>query len=132
MGGGAELVDNKKLPLLILGAGAVLVMLYLANDSASDNLTGVPKVETEAQFGGLAADVGLRENAGTMLDTQADTHFYVPGYNCPGQSTILTRHRYPVVCGGNISTIMHRGFDAFRQGSPDNEWRVQPPSEYSI
>ena len=125
-------MDNKKLPLLILGAGAVLVMLYLANDSASDNLTGVPKVETEAQFGGLAADVGLRDNAGTMLDTQTDTHFYVPGYNCPGQSTILTRHRYPLVCGGNISTIIHRGFDAFRQGSPDNEWRVQPPSEYNI
>lgn len=125
-------MDSKRLSVLVLGAGAILIVLYLAQQSSGDSLTGVPPVETEAQFTGLATDIGLRENAGTMLDTQPGTHFYVPGYNCPGQSTILTRHRYPLVCGGNISTLIHRGFDAFKLGSPDNAWRVQPPSEYNI
>jgi hypothetical protein len=118
--------------LLVVGAGAVLIMLYLANASASDNLTGVPSVQSEEQFGGLAADIGSRENPNTMLDMSPDIHFYTPGYNCPGQSSILTRHRYPLVTGGNISTLIHRGFDAFKMGSPDNSWRVQPPSEYNL
>lgn len=125
-------MDNKRLPLLILGGGVVLIMLYLANDSASDNLTGVPSVQSEEQFGGLDADLGSRQNTGTPLDLDPSLHFFSPGYMCPGQSQILTRHRYPIVSGSNISTLIHRGFDAFRQGSPDNEWRVQPPSEYNL
>jgi hypothetical protein len=125
-------VDKNRTTLLVLGAGVVLIVLYLAQQSSGDSLLGVPAVETEEQFSGLAAGIENRVSPGSMLDMSTDIHFYVPGYNCPEQSTIYTRHRYPLVPGGNISTIIHRGFDAFKLGSPDNTWRVQPPSEYTI
>lgn len=125
-------MDKNKVALCVLGAGAVLIVLYLAQQSSGDSLMGVPAVQSEEQFGGLAADIGSRENPNTMLDMSPDIHFYTPGYNCPGQSTVLTRHRYPLVAGGNISTLIHRGFDAFLLGSPDNDWRTQPPSEYTL
>lgn len=125
-------MNQNKIALCVLGAGAVLIVLYLAQQSSGDSLTGVPKVESEEQFGGLAADIGSRENTGTMLDMSTDIHGYSPGYNCPDQETVITRHRYPLVSGGNISTLIHRGFDAFLLGSPDNHWRTQPPSEYTL
>jgi hypothetical protein len=125
-------MDKNRLSLLILGSGVILIVLWLAQQSSGDSLTGVPCVESEEQFGGLSADIGSRDNTGTMLDMSPDIHFFVPGYNCPGQSQVLTRHRYPVVAGGNISTLIHRGFDAFKLGSPDNDWRTQPPSEYTL
>lgn len=132
MDGEAGLVDKSKIPLLVIGGGVVLIVLFLAQQSSGDSLMGVPSVESEEQYGGLSADVGSRDNAGTMLDMDPDIHFYSPGYNCPGQNSVTTRHRYPLVCGGNVSTIIHRGFDAFKLGSPDNAWRVQPPSEYTL
>lgn len=125
-------MDKSKIPLLVLGTGVVLIVLYLAQQSSGDSLTGYPPVESESQFGGLGLDTTSMTNPGTPLDLDTSLHFFSPGYACPGQNLTLTRHRYPLVPGGNISTLIHRGFDAFRLGSPDNGWRVQPPSEYNI
>lgn len=118
--------------LMVLGAGAILIVLYLAQQSTGESLGGVPQVQDESQFKGLADDSGGRMNVGTPLDLSADLHFFTEGYVCPGQNVTLTRHRYPVISGGNVSTLIHRGFDAFRLGSPDNDWRTRPPSEYTI
>jgi hypothetical protein len=125
-------VDKNRLAVCVLGAGAVLIVLYLAQQASGESLTGTPPIETEAQFGGLALDESSRTSPGTPLDLDTTLHFFSPGYVCPGQNLTLTRHRYPVVAGGNVSTLIHRGFDAFKLGSPDNDWRVRPPSEYNL
>lgn len=125
-------MTGNKQALAVLGAGVILVVLYLAQQSTGDSLAGVPKVQSEEQFSGVSSDLGNRDNTGTPLDMSPDLHFFTPGYACPGQNLVVSRHRYPVVSGGNISTLIHRGFDAFKLGSPDNGWRVQPPSEYNL
>lgn len=41
--------------------------------------------------------------------------------------------RYPVHCGENITTLIHKGFDPLWQNKPaDFAWMESPPSEVSI
>lgn len=130
MGGGA--VDSNRLALCGIGVVGIGILLYIAQESAGSGLKDVPKFETEAQFDGLSADAGGRINAGTPLDLSTGIHFFVPGYCCPGQELVQTRHRYPLVSGGNMTAVMNHGMSRLCEGSPDNDWRVQPPSEVSI
>lgn len=125
-------VDSQKLSLVLIGGAGAAILLYLAQQSAGKSIAGVPQVQVEAQFQGLNTDLGARVNAGTPLDLSAETHFFVGGYCCPGQELKPTQHRYPLVSGGNITAVINKGFTAMSQGSPDNSWRVMPPSEYSI
>jgi hypothetical protein len=125
-------VDNNKGLLIVVGLGAVGVLAYLAQQSTGERLSGVPQYQTEAQFDGLNTDLGDRVNPDTPLDMSLSTHFFVGGDCCPGQSLVKPRHRYPHVTGGNITAVINHGMDAMRLGSPDNSWRVQPPSEYTI
>lgn len=72
----------------------------------------------------------MRVNSGTALDMRPEMHQWMPGYDPdPSATPVVTmRQRYPAVPGGNISTVMHRGFSAFNNASPaDNDWRVDPP-----
>lgn len=125
-------VDRNTAALGIIAVGAIGIMVYLAQSSAGASLAGVPQFETEAQFSGLNTDVGARVNVSSPLDISAATHFYVGGYNCPGQTLVPPRHRYPLTCGGNVTSVINHGMSQLSQGSPDNSWRVQPPSEYAI
>lgn len=125
-------MDNNRLALAGIGTVGLIIMLYIARQSTGSGLVNVPQFETEAQFDGLSADVGQRVNAGTPLDLSADIHFFVPGYCCPGQQVAPTRQRYPVVSGGNLTAVMNHGMSRLTQGSPDNDWRVQPPTEVTI
>ena len=120
---------DKHVILAGLGGSIVLIALYLAMQSTGDNLVSVPEIQTEAQFDSLA--VGM--NAGTPLDMTPSIHFYDEGWNCPDQQTVIPRHRYPVVSGGNISTVMHRGMSSLAEQSPTgNGWRITPPSEATL
>ena len=130
MVGGA--VDSQRLTILGIGGVGVLILLWCARNAAGAGLASVPKYESEAQFDGLDVDVAGRVNAGTMLDVSHDIHGFVPGYCCPGQSIGLTQHRYPTVSGGNLTAVMNHGMSRLCEGSPDNDWRVQPPSEVTI
>jgi hypothetical protein len=118
--------------LLGIGGAGVLILLYIAKQSTGSGLADVPKFESEEQFDGISADAGGRVNAGTPLDLNAGIHFFVPGYCCPGQQVAPTRQRYPLVSGGNMTAVMNHGMDRLSQGSPDNDWRVQPPSEVML
>lgn len=124
-------MENKTI-LAGLGSAIVLIVLYLAMQSTGDSLVGVPKVQTEAQFNAHGDDLYPGMSPNTPLDMTPEIHFYDEGWNCPGQSLRAPRHRYPIVSGGNVSTIIHRGMSAFNDGSPDNPWRVTPPSEYTL
>lgn len=120
-------LSSHELGLLMAGGVLALALFYAAVSTDDDG--SMPKVQSEMQFGGVNVDIGLRSNVGTMLDLTPELHFYSAGYNCPGQEYRKSRHSYPVVVGGNISTLIHRGLDPMRRGSVDNEWRVDPPSE---
>jgi hypothetical protein len=124
-------VDNKPVLYGLAGVG-IIALLYMAQKADGGKLDGVPQFQTEAQFTGLNTDLGMRVNAGTPLDLSAETHFFVSGYCCPGQSITTTRHRYPVVSGGNVTAVINRGHEAMIKGSPDNAWRVTPPSEANL
>jgi hypothetical protein len=124
-------VDNK-LIFAGLGGGLILIMVYLAMQSTGDSLVGVPEVQTEAQFSAWGDGLYPGLNPGTPLDMTPEIHFYDEGWNCPGQSLRKPRHRYPIVSGGNLTTVIHRGMSSLAEGSPDNPWRVTPPSEESL
>lgn len=124
-------MDSQRLTILGIGGIGVLILLWCAQ-RAGGGLASVPQFQTEAQFDGLDTDVGQRVNAGTPLDLSSEIHFFVPGYCCPGQSVAPSKHRYPVVSGGNITAVINHGMSRLCEGSPDNDWRVQPPSEVTI
>jgi hypothetical protein len=131
MDGGAALVDNKII-LAGIGTGILLIALYLAQQSTGDSLVGVPVAQTEAQFNTWGKDFDGGINEGTPLDLTPTIHFFDEGWACPGQQFVATQHRYPLVSGGNITTVMHRGMSSLAEQSPDNPWRVTPPSEYNL
>jgi hypothetical protein len=111
-----------------IGVGAV-ILLYLAYSSSGDNV--VPQIQTEAQFLGMNLDGALSTNPGTPLDVRVSTHFWAPGTN-PRDSTdapvVKSRCRYPVIPGGNVSSVMHKGWGSFLADSPTgNDWRLNPP-----
>lgn len=130
MGGGD--VDKDRLAILGIGVVGLGILLYIAKESSGSGLADVPKYQTEEQFDGLSSDSGGRVNAGTPLDLSTGIHFFVPGYCCPGQILAPTRQRYPVVSGGNLTAVMNHGMSRLSEGSPDNDWRVMPPSEVTI
>jgi hypothetical protein len=42
-------------------------------------------------------------------------------------------HRYPKLCGGEITTLLHRGFStASIPAEDDMEWLTKPPSEVAL
>jgi hypothetical protein len=118
--------------MLAAGGGLVLALAYYAYSSTGDTIT--PEVQTEAQFKGLGLDVGGRVNVGSNLSLDPLIHFWHPGLDPePGaQKTRTLPIKYPYVSGANLSTLIHRGFDAMKNGSPDNHWRDFPPSEVSL
>lgn len=51
-----------------------------------------------------------------------------PEWDC--QKNVVTQHRYPNVSGGNISTVMHKGWNSLLQPAPNNPvWMDLPPAE---
>lgn len=121
------MTHNELAFLGIFGLGAA-ILVYVAMNQTGDR--AVPQVQTEAQVMGMGVQAGMRLNANTVLDLRPEMHFHVPGYD-PDPSatgTAKMRLRYPALPGGNMSTVMHRGFSSFTEMSPaDNDWRITPP-----
>jgi len=43
---------------------------------------------------------------------------------------VYTPHRFPLVCGGEITSAIHRGFSSMRVPNvADVQWLIAPPSE---
>jgi hypothetical protein len=126
-------MNEKQTALCAIGIVAIGIAIYYANSQTSGNdTTGVPAVQGEGELMGMGVAAGLRLNAGTPLDMTPSVHFWAPGQNQRDanspQPVVQSRHRYPLVPGGNVSTVMHRGWSAFTEGAPaDNDWRINPP-----
>ena len=95
---------------IILGA-AVAVLAYAVYDTSGDDFNSV-----EPQLIGLAA--------------QIDAAPFTPNNCIPTQGLVFARHSYPSVTGGNISSLIHHGWDAMRKSAPqDRMWFEAPPAE---
>lgn len=105
------------------------IVLYFAMQSTDDNSRPIPETQTEDQVMGMGVQAGMRVNAGTPLDCHPDTHFWSPGLDVGNTvTTVKTPHRYPAIPGGNISTVMHKGWSCFQDGTPArNDWFLNPP-----
>ena len=93
----------------------------------------VPQIQTESQVEGLGVKAGTRYNAGTLLDMSPELHFWAPGFdeNLVGLpaaqgGTVKTPHRYPSLPGGNISTVMHKGWSGLCEPQCNDLFRNPP------
>lgn len=108
---------------IIIGAGGVLVAVlwYLAYQQTEPGNTQ-PRYEGEAAMAGLSGITMVFEHLNT------GDHYFHPGYCVGGQTQVFTPHRYPNVSGGNVTALIHQGFDAMRFTAPqDGDWMQQPP-----
>lgn len=117
--------------ITILGLAALGVLYFAVNSTPNED--SVPQYQTEAQMMGLNVNAGIRLGQGTPLDLRPECHFWSPETNPrdknPPCGVTTTPHRYPAVPGGNISTIIHKGWSAMSQDAPsDNAWFNDPPS----
>jgi hypothetical protein len=117
-------LDARDLGLITVGVGLVLLIAYVGNDQTRK--TGQPRFQSSTQS--VATGFNVIDTAVDKLDT--GDHYFHPVFCVPGQTQIFTRHKYPEVSGGNISTLIHQGMSALCKPAPqDNDWITRPPAE---
>lgn len=120
-----------------LFALAAIVLFFYANQQDGKDRP-IPAVQGEAQMLGMGVKAGIELpalgiNQGTPLDLRPEIHFWAPGFPGAGLldenvKTVKTAHRYPAVPGGNVSTVIHKGWSSMWNDAPaDNDWRLNPP-----
>lgn len=114
--------------LAVLAGIGVASLIYAGTRMTGDNI--VPETQHDEDMIGLNVKSNLSLNVGTPLDMSHEIHGWHPGYDPDPQAQPVTqsRHRYPSVPGGNLSTVMHKGWSTMNDSSPSgNDWRVDPP-----
>lgn len=113
--------------ICVLGAIGVVALAYLGYCQTGSK--PVPQVQGEGQAMGLGVQATNRICAGTPLDMRPEIHFWSPGFDVnPAEPVVQPRHRYPAIPGGNMSTVMHKGWGAFNTDAPaGNDWMITPP-----
>lgn len=120
-------MNHNQLAVMVLIGLAAAGALYFAV-SNTPNTDSIPQFQTELQFGSMNVKSGIQ--LGPLMDT---SHLWDPcgnprDANSP-QGFVTTPHRYPCVPGGNISTVMHKGWSAMTDWAPaGNDWFMNPPS----
>ena len=104
-------MKDTEMTVWILAGLGLLAILYLINDG-TDGFRPTPGVQGEAQLKGLNVLPDYDLQTGTVLDTSNEHHGWHPGHDPVPQAQPVTysKHRYPAVPGGNISTVMHKGW----------------------
>lgn len=126
-------MKGEEVTLWSLAGLGVIALIYMAQQQNDSKI--VPQVQSELQVMGLGVQAGMRINAGTPLDMSHHLHGWHPGYDPDptGQPVTQTPHRYPSVPGGNMSTVMHKGWQACISDSPaGNDWLITPPEAASL
>jgi hypothetical protein len=110
-----------QLCMLLAAMAGIGIFWYLGYRQTEPGNTQ-PRYEGEAVTAGLSGVFQVFEHLNT------GDHYFHPGYCTTGQTVGFTPHRYPVVSGGNITTLIHQGFDSLRYTAPqDGDWLEQPP-----
>lgn len=116
--------------LLLTAALLLFVYTYLSSGgNIPKGLTNVPEVDPILQGVNHMALVPATLATEPAHPYQPGFHLYMqPHYDCA--QNVVMPHRYPAVSGGNISLIIHKGWDEMMRPAPqDNDWMVSPPSE---
>jgi hypothetical protein len=114
--------------IYVLAGIGVLGLIYFAQQQTGDQI--VPAIQSDEMVEGLGFQASMRINAGTPLDTSWENHGWCPGYDpSPApQPVTQSKVRYPAVPGGNLSTVMHKGWSSCINSAPaGNTWMVAPP-----
>lgn len=102
---------------LVIGAGIAALFIYMGYSKAD---TPSPDVEL-AMAGGAVSD---------FLGSCAESEHFLDSHTTATQIISTTPHRYPVHVGGNITSLVHRGFTQLRLPShQDAKWFTRPPAE---
>jgi hypothetical protein len=130
---GVERQDKMKphmlLCLVILGLAAGVAFYYAVDESSGPNVP-IPQFESEAQFAGLDVKSGFTLGGnGGPLDMRPEIHMFDwDAYGCAQVQPIVTPHRYPLVAGGNITSVINKGIvSACCDNAPDSDWYRNPP-----
>jgi hypothetical protein len=123
------MANDGKVVLCVLAGIGVITLLYMVQQQTGEDVI-VPEHQTADQVMGLGVQAGMRVNAGTPLDTTGKDHFWHPGFDPDprAQPTTESKHRYPALPGGNLTTVMHNGWSQMTKGAPaGNDWFSVPP-----
>jgi hypothetical protein len=121
-------MNEKQLGCVVLTVMVAGLLLYIGADSAGGEFTAPEKEEdTGVAYSGL--------NSYICPSDQGEQHtgheWHTPSYDRGGEITLP--HRYPRVCGANMTAVMHHGFSALnRPNAQDNDWVNFPPSEVAV
>jgi hypothetical protein len=123
-------VKDSEVTIWVIAGLGLLAILYMINDQTG-GIAPVPQTQGEAQLMGLDIKPDRTYGVGTPLDMSHHHHGWHPGYDPDPASQPVTqsKHRYPAVPGGNISTVMHKGWSSCVHNSPggENNWFLTPP-----
>lgn len=127
------MANDGKVVLCVLAGVGVVALLYYAQQQTGESVPA-PSVQTEAQVMGLGVQAGMRVNAGTPLDTSHTNHGWHPGFDPDpsAQPVIESKHRYPAIPGGNLSTVMHNGWSQATKAAPGNTGWFDVPPEAAV
>jgi hypothetical protein len=131
--GGRMIKDEEKV-LCILAVFGVISLGYLIYTN-EDAQMPVPRDQKESQTLGLGVQGSFKVEAGSPLDADPCHHGWHPGYDpdSSAQPTIISKHRYPALPGGNMSTVMHKGWSSMIHDAPaDNDWFQTPPEAATL
>lgn len=117
--------------VLLLGIAAIGIMWGVSELTSREN-TDVPRFETSPTF---EVDAMLAfptwfpgMPTGGVQDNLRHKWRLHPKYDDPGYPP--TRHRYPIRVGGNITAVIHHGWDCLMKSAPhDRDWFESPPSD---
>ena len=122
-------MNPNEVALWTLAGIGVLALLAVAQSKTGDQI--VPLIQTDEAINGLNFSQSVNLNTNSMaLDMSHHIHGYHPGYDPDptAQPVMNTPHRYPAVPGGNLSNVLHHGWDGMRQRTPaGNDWFNTPP-----
>lgn len=119
---------NEMVVWSLAGIGVVALLYIAQQQTGSKMVPGVQKDEDMVGLG-IQASTAVLTN-GTNLDMDWEIHGWHPGFDPDPHAVPVTqsKHRYPAVPGGNISTVIHKGWSALMTDAPaGNDWRIAPP-----
>lgn len=113
-------VSNGQVACLLAAVAGVAVLVYFAHLATEDNGKNQPRYE------GRLGTAGLFNVIVDSMDT--GDHYFHPNMCHLGQTQIFLPHRYPQISGGNITALIHKGFEPMRRKAPqDADWIEHPP-----
>jgi|SRR5215469_734099 len=122
-------MKGEEIVIWTLAGIGVVALLWMANQQNQD-APFAADIQTDEDVLGLGVQANAGISAGTPLDMSWEVHGWHPGRDpgLPANQPVYNKHRYPAVPGGNLSTVMHKGWGACIKDAPEgNLWRLNPP-----